>query len=62
MTKKTHMNVTEELGKVNSYTEGKEVVRVAVIRESMAFHWLSPCQKRREVFLLPVGLCYGSTA
>ena len=56
------MNVTEELGKVNSYTEGKEVGRVAVSRESMAFHWLSPCQERRGVFLLPVGLCYGSTA
>ena len=56
------MKVTEELGKVNSYTEGKEVGRVAVSRESMAFHWLSPCQERRGVFLLPVGLCYGSRA
>ena len=26
--------------------------------ESMIFHWLSICQERREVFLLPAGLCY----
>ena len=26
-------------------------------RGSMASHWLSPCQERRGVFLLPVGLC-----
>ena len=23
----------------------------------MTFHWLGPCQERRGVFLLPVGLC-----
>ena len=27
------------------------------IKESMAFHWLSPCQVRRGDFLLPVELC-----
>ena len=26
-------------------------------KESMAFHWLSSCQERRGVFLLPVQLC-----
>ena len=40
------------------YREETEVGRVTVNIESMAFPWLSPCQERREVFLLPVGLCY----
>ena len=51
-----------------THTSGEEAViygreredrRVIVINESMALHWLSPCQKRR-VFPLPVGLnCHG---
>ena len=31
-------------------------------KESMAFHWLSPCQVRRGVFLLPVELWYSHRA
>lgn len=27
-------------------------------KEPVAFHWPGPCQERRGVFLLPVGLCY----
>ena len=27
-------------------------------RKSPGFYWLSPCQERREVFLLPFGSCY----
>ena len=37
-------------------TEGYSKQRV------LAFHWLSPCQERRGVFFLPVGLCYGHSA
>ena len=40
----------------------KEVGRATVSKEPLAFHWLSPCQARRGVFLLPVGLCYGHRA
>ena len=34
-----------------------EVGRARVNTESMAFNWLSCCRERREVFLLPAGLC-----
>ena len=37
------------------HRDEKEVGRVLVNKEFMAFHWLSPCQERT---LLPVGLCY----
>ena len=40
------------------YKEENVVGRGAVNQESMTFHWLSPCQKRRGFFLLPVGLYY----
>ena len=40
------------------YREEKEVERALVNRESMVFHWLSPCWERRGDFLLPVGLCF----
>ena len=36
----------------------KEAGRAAVNKESMASYWLRPCQERRGVFLLPLGLCY----
>ena len=36
----------------------EEVGRTIVNQESLAFHRLSPCQERRGVFLLPIGLCY----
>ena len=39
-------------------TGEKEVGRAIVNKESMAFHWLSPCQERRGVFLLPFERCY----
>ena len=35
----------------------KEVGRARVNKESMAFHWLSPCPERSGVFLLPNELC-----
>ena len=38
------------------FYRGEEEVGRA-LSESMAFHWLSPCQERRAV-LLPVGGCY----
>ena len=34
------------------FREEKEVRRNVVNRESMAFHWLSPCQKRKSVSFL----------
>ena len=37
------------------YRGEKEVGRAIVNKESMAFHWLSPCQERRGVFLLLLG-------
>ena len=40
------------------YRVGKEVGKVRVNNESVAFHWLSHCWERRGVRLLPVGLCY----
>ena len=36
----------------------KEFGKATVNKESMAFYWLSPCQKRRRVILPPVRLCY----
>ena len=36
------------------YRGGKEVGRAVVNKGSMVFHWLSPCQERRGVFLLPI--------
>lgn len=47
--------------RVSLYTargEENEVGRARVNTESMAFSWLSCCWERREVFLLPAGLCY----
>ena len=38
------------------YQREKEVGRAKANKESMAFNWLCPCQERRGVFLLPVGL------
>ena len=38
------------------YREEKEIARAIVNKESMAFHWLNPCEERR-VFLL-IGLCH----
>lgn len=35
----------------------KKVGGATVSKEPLAFHWLSPCE-RRGVFPLPVGLCY----
>ena len=35
----------------------KKVGRTAINKDFSAFHWLSPCQERREAPLLPVGLC-----
>lgn len=30
--------------------------RAIINKESMTFHWLCPCQERREIFLFPIGL------
>ena len=38
------------------YVEEKGVGRPMVSKESLALHWLHPCQER-GVSLLPVGLC-----
>ena len=43
------------------YRGDKEVGKVGVNQESMAFHWPSPCQEIR-VLLLPLGLCYSQRA
>ena len=38
--------------------EEKKVGKATVNRESVAFHWLSPCQERRGVVIFPVELSY----
>ena len=43
------------------YGEGKEGEKAGINKEFVAFHWLSPCQERRGVFLFPVELCYCHT-
>ena len=46
-------------GKDNSFIEGKKKVERAMVNKNfVAFHWLSSCQEKRGVFLLPSGLCY----
>lgn len=37
------------------HKEEKEIGRTIVNKESMDFHWLSPCQERSRVFCLPLG-------
>ena len=51
------VQVSAGQGKENSYTGEKEVGRALVNQESVAFHWLNPCQERRVIFL-PVGLSH----
>ena len=54
----SHMQVPEGEGR-NTFIEGeKEAGRATVNKEFKAFHWLSPCQERRGVILLPLGLRY----
>ena len=43
----------------NTFTERNRKWEDYGNKQSMAFHWLSPCQERRGVSLLPVGLNYG---
>ena len=44
----SHMQVPCAVRKGESYYRGeKEVGRAIVDKESVAFHWLSPCQERR---------------
>ena len=44
-------------GKENPFTEGRGSQEGAGRnRESLAFHWLSPCQRRRGVLLLLLSL------
>ena len=40
----------------------REIERVLANKELMAFYWLSPCQKRRGLFFILVGLCYCNRA
>ena len=40
------------------YRKEKEVGRDIINKESMAFHWLSPCQERRCIFSLSIVLSY----
>ena len=40
------------------YRGEKEGGKVMGNKDSIAFHWLSPWQEGRGVFLLPLGLCY----
>ena len=42
---------------VEHFYKGKRKLRGLFIKESMAFHWLNPCQKRKGIFL-PVECCY----
>ena len=44
------------------YRGEKKARRARVNIEFMGFHWLSSCQERGGVFLLPVGLCYPGRA
>ena len=53
----SHMWGLAGQGKETAFIEEKEVRRAIVNKQSVAFHWLSPCWERRGVFLLPVGLC-----
>ena len=36
----------------------EEIVRAAVHKEPLVFHWPSSCNKRKGVCLLPLGLCF----
>ena len=46
-------------GRRSFYRRAKKLGGGAIVnKESMAFHWLSFCQERKEIFLLPVRLCY----
>ena len=56
----SHMQDPTWQGKENLFIEGgeKEEGRAVVNEESVAFHWLNPCQEKRGVSLPPVGLSY----
>ena len=57
----SHMQVLAWQEKETTFIDGKRKFgggRWSEQRESMAFHWLSPCWERRGNFVLPVGLCY----
>ena len=54
----SHVQVLTQQGKETAFTEGQRKLGARVNKESLAFHWLSPCQERRAVSLLPVGLYY----
>ena len=55
----THVQVNAQQGKENAFTEReKEAGWAKVNKEYMAFHSLSPCQERKGVFPLPIGLLY----
>ena len=55
----SYVQVPSQQGKENVFIEEKRKLgeRAVVNRESMASHWLSPCQERKGVFFL-MGLCY----
>ena len=42
----------------STFITGKWKLRGLFNKESMAFHWLNPHQKRKGIFLLPVECCY----
>ena len=53
----SHMQVPKQQGKENAFMERKRNLGRAIVnKESMTFHWVSPCQERRGGFLLPAGL------
>ena len=55
----SHMQVHTRQGKEKALIRRKKKVRRAIVnKESMAFHCLTPCQKKKGVFLLPVELGY----
>ena len=39
------------------YKGKKEVGRALVNKQALGFHWESPCQERRWIFLFPIGPC-----
>ena len=57
-----HVQLLSRQRKENIFKEGRRELAGEPLKnkESMAFHFPIPCQKRRGIFLLPIRLCYVS--
>ena len=57
-----HVQLLSRQMKENIFKEGRRELGGGPLinKEPMAFNFLSRCQKRRGIFLLPVRLCYVS--